>query len=105
MDENEFSFITPKTLRNNIVESVKFAAFLWILAQRIEKEYQDETLRTIILYNIAVIEALLLFRIKREKIKFEDVEYKYTATLPGDFKKQGRDLIVAYCKAEKRDKS
>jgi hypothetical protein len=96
MDRNDFNFITPKSLRMNVVESVKFATFLWILAQKIEREFQDETLRTVILYNIAVIEALLLFRIKKEKISFSDPEYKYVTALPNSYKINGADLIVAH---------
>ena len=76
MDTTAFSFITPRQLRMNIIESVDFAGYLWVLAQKIEKDYSDEIVRTIILYNISIIEALLLFRAKKEKIQFDKLLYR-----------------------------
>ena len=73
MEEDTFDFITPAAFRRNIIESVEFTAWLWVTAQGIESKYVDDINRTIILYNCSIIEALLLFRAKKKKIKFFDV--------------------------------
>ncbi len=105
MERDAFAFITPKALRYNIIESVKFAGFLWMLAQSIDDEFKDETVRTIILYNVSVIEALLLFRTRRENIVHEDVQYRHLQVLPSEFKKQKQDLIIAYRSSKKKQES
>lgn len=95
MNGDDFSFITPKALQTNIVESVEFAGFLWIVAQEIDGKYQDEMVRTIILYNIAIIEALLLFRVKKENISIFDFEFKNIHILPKVYRIDDNEIIVA----------
>ena len=95
MNGDDFSFITPKTLQVSIIESVEFATFLWILAQKIDSKYQDEMVRTIILYNIAITEALLLFRVKRENISFFDYEFKNICALPKAYQIDETEVVVA----------
>jgi hypothetical protein len=47
----------------------------------------------------------LLFRIKKEKLKFSDSNYKHLTTLPTPFRKAGAELIVAYRAEKKREES
>lgn len=68
MDADAFNFVTPKAFRTNIVESVEFVAWLWVLAKETEEKYQDEMVRTVILYNMSIVEALLLFWAKKQKV-------------------------------------
>lgn len=68
MDADAFNFVTPKAFRTNIVESVEFVGWLWVLAQKTEEKYQDEMVRTVILYNMSIVEALLLFWAKKQKV-------------------------------------
>lgn len=105
MDANIFDFVTPKALRKNIVESVKFVNRLWVLAQEVGQEYEDEMVRTIILYNISIVEALLLFRTKKQKMKFYDEVYLNTNLLPKSFQHTDQELVVAYRDKKKRDES
>lgn len=105
MDASIFDFVTPKALRKNIVESVKFANWLWTLAQEVDQEYKDEMVRTIILYNISITEALLLFRAKQQKIQFYDEVYLNSNTLPKIFQHTDQELIIAYRDKKKRDES
>lgn len=56
MGADAFSFVTPKAFRTNIVESVEFVAWLWVLAQKVEEKYRDESVRTVILYNMSIVE-------------------------------------------------
>ena len=105
MDARAFDFVTPKTFRTNIIESVGFVAYLWVLAQQIEEKYRDEMARTVILYNISIVEALLLFWAKKHKIKFLEDKYTEKYVLPKNL--QGipdKELLVAHCcKIEKPD--
>jgi hypothetical protein len=105
MDKKTFGFITPKSLRNNITESIEFAGWLWILAQKVEPKYQDEMVRTIVLYNIGVIEALLLFRAKRQKIKFFEDLYPHATCLPEPFQKTDYELIISYRHKKEKNES
>lgn len=72
MEDDFLDFITPSTLRSNIKESLSYVGFLYTLSETIDTVYKDETIRTIVLYNSAVVEALLLFRAKKRKIKFPE---------------------------------
>ena len=105
MDADAFSFVTPKAFRTNIAESVKFVVWLWVLAQKIEQEYRDESVRTVILYNMSIVEALLLFWTKKKKKKFFEDKYTDKYTLPSAL--QGtidKELLVAhFSKVEKSD--
>jgi len=105
MDADAFSFVTPKAFRTNIIESVKFVAWLWVLAQKIEDEYQDETVRTVILYNMSIVEALLLFWTKKKKKKFFEDKYTNKHTLPTELQGTGgKELLVAhFSRVEKED--
>jgi len=96
MDGNDFSFITPAPFRKNIIESVEFTAWLWVAAKGIEKRFVDDINRTIILYNISIIEALLLFRVRKLKIKFMTQEYKKAHELPIQFRKANQSVVVAF---------
>src|SRR6056297_3185505 len=96
MDGDAFSYITPKALRKNIVESVEFAGWLWIASQTIENKYTDEIARTIILYNIAIVEALLLFRAKKQKIKFYREKCKKPSNLPREFQNKNSNIGLAF---------
>lgn len=96
MDGNDFDFITPKAFRSNITESIEFAAWLWVVAQSIESKYVDDINRTIILYNIAVIEAILLFRAKKKKIKFLTQEFKSPHNLPATFFQKKKVVVMAF---------
>lgn len=105
MDADAFNFVTPKAFRNNIVESVEFAAWLWVLTQKTEDKYQDEMVRTVILYNISIVEALLLFWAKKHKKKFFEDKYTDKYTLPTALQgTSGKKLLVAhFSKVEKSD--
>ncbi len=105
MDVDAFSFVTPKAFRANIIESVEFAAWLWVLAQEIEDTYQDEMVRTVILYNMSVVEALLLSWAKRKKKKFFEDKYTDKHTLPAELQGiSGKELLIAhFSKIEKGD--
>lgn len=105
MDASTFSFVTPKALRNNIVESVEFAAYLWVLTQTVENKFKDEAVRTVILYNISIIEALLLFWAKKQKIKFYDEKYHHATSLAREFQRTDQDLVVAYRSKREREES
>ncbi len=105
MDGNTFDFITPKVLRHNIAESVRFAVWLWTMAEKVEPEYQDEMVRTIVLYNIGIIEALLLFRAKKEKLIFYDEKYPHATLLAKVFQHTDQDLIISYRTKKARDQS
>jgi len=96
MDGDAFSFITPRSFRTNIIESVEFTAWLWVTAQKIEEKYTDEILRTIILYNSAIIEALLLFRAKKQKIKLYKTEYKQPSKLQTAFQNKSGNIVLAF---------
>lgn len=105
MDADAFSFVTPKAFRTNIVESVEFVAWLWVLAQKIEEKYQDESVRTVILYNMSIVEALLLFWAKKHKKKFFEDKYTDKHTLPTTFQgATGKELLVVhFSRVEKND--
>lgn len=75
MADDFLDFITPSTLRSNIKESLSYVGFLYTLSETIDTVYKDETIRTIVLYNSAVVEALLLFRAKKRKIKFPEEKF------------------------------
>jgi hypothetical protein len=105
MDASTFRFVTPRALRNNIVESVEFAGFLWVLAQEVDDEYQDEVVRTVVLYNIAIIEALLLFWAKKHNIRFYDEKYRHPTPLAREFQKTDQILVVAYQSKTDREES
>lgn len=96
MPGDTFSFISPKAFRKNIVESVEFAAYLWILSQSTEPKYSDEMARTIILYNISIIEALLLYRAKKQKIEFTKTVYKEPSEIPSSFQTPGKRTVLAF---------
>lgn len=105
MDADAFSFVTPKTFRTNIVESVEFVAWLWVLAQEIEDKYQNEMVRIIVLYNMSIVEALLLFWAKRRKKKFFEDKYTDKYTLPTELQGvAGKELLIAhFSRVEKND--
>ncbi len=96
MEEDTFDFITPAAFRRNIIESVEFTAWLWVTAQGIESKYVDDINRTIILYNCSIIEALLLFRAKKKKIKFLVQEYKRPHQLPAEFGHTNKIIVLAF---------
>lgn len=96
MGSENFNFITPKSFRQNIVESVNFVAKLWIIGEEIEARYQDEVARTIILYNTSIVEALLLFRAKKKRLKFFKTEYKTPTLLATVFQNKDSNVVLAF---------
>ena len=105
MDADAFNFVTPKAFRTNIVESVEFVGWLWVLAQKTEEKYQDEMVRTVILYNMSIVEALLLFWAKKQKKKFFEDKYTDKHILPNELQGvNGKELLIAhFSRVEKND--
>lgn len=95
MSTPDLSFITPIRFRKNISDSLRFSGFLYISAKSIEMEYGDDIVRTIILYNTAIIEALLLFRYKKKKLKHQLVEYRDVYTLPNSYQSKNKIIVLA----------
>lgn len=95
MEDDFLDFITPSTLRSNIKESLSYVGFLYTLSETIDTVYKDETIRTIVLYNSAVVEALLLFRAKKRKIKFPEEKFTYTHSIPKIFQQDKKNIILA----------
>jgi len=106
MEGASFSFIKSSSLRKKITESIEFSVLLWTASEGIETKYKDEIYRTIILYNIAIIEALLLLYTKQLKIKLpaEDC-YTNSFSFPKYFQqmKDGEIVVSLRKKTEKVD--
>ncbi len=95
MSEDGFDFIDNQNLRNNIIDSINYIATLWIQAGTIEKAHHQELYRTIIFYNVSIIEALLLFLCTKKSISITQDKYTEPHRLPDIFQKTGGETYIA----------
>lgn len=106
MDNANFDFVQDLGLRKNLVDSIKFLSFLWLLRDS-KNENGQEIDRTIMLYSASIIEALLLDYCKRKKIQFTEEKYTHDQVLSKNFptcldsKKFMNGKIVLAIKSEK----
>lgn len=105
---DELSFVQDAGLRKTIEDSIEFATALREEAKRENKStlYQEETNRVIILYTVAVIEAILLYLYKRSGKEMFLTEYKFPEQLSEQYKHlsdHGARIVVAVQKKVKRE--
>lgn len=106
---DELAFIEDLTLRKTIEDSIEFAYALREEAKREGKStlYKEETNRVIILYTVAVIEAILLYLFKRSGKEIFGVEYKFPSQLGEEYHhssdKDSRVVVAVQKKTKKED--
>lgn len=94
------SFIKNKTLRKTIEDSIEYMNILFDESQDKNKSelFKDETYRVLILYVVAVIEAILLYIFQERKEEITTLKYKNPCELPNKIKHidfQKEKLVVA----------
>lgn len=74
----ELSYITESVLRQRIDDSIEYIYTLYEQSKREENGeiYQSETYRVIIVYIVAIIEAVLFYVYQRHPNKITKIEYK-----------------------------
>lgn len=83
-DNVDFYFVKDLGLRKNLIDSIKFLSFLWLLRDS-KNENSQEIDRTIMLYSASIIEALLLDYCKRKEIQFTEEKYAYEQVVSKSF--------------------
>ena len=103
----DLDFITDAALRRTIEDSVEHAYVLYKETKEDSKStlYKEETYRVIILYTVAVIEAVLLHLYKKYGEEMTYLEYKFIKQLPPEYRHASdpkSPLVVAVQKNVKK---
>lgn len=110
MQQANFDFVKNVELRKNIIDSIPFLSYLWLLASANKEGNTQEMFRTFILYNASIIEALLLDYCQTHGIIFTKVEYSndcelsasYQLHIDGNKYQKGKIVISTRHEIEKR---
>ena len=103
----DFGFIKDSELRKKIEDSVEFIFASYEETKQGEKSnlFKTETYRVVILYTVAIIEAVLFYIYHERGVKIEKEEYKEKLYLPESYTNtkvaQGRIQIAVVKKREK----
>lgn len=83
----ELSYITDTVLRRRIEDSIEYIYALHTQSKQIEISdiYRSETYRVIIVYVVAIIEALLFYIYQQRNQKITKIEYKEKIFLNGAY--------------------
>jgi len=105
---NNLEFIQDIALRKNIEDAIEYLYLLFDESQKRtsgNELFQEESYRVVILYVVAIIEAILLYLYKTHGEELTITEYKYIQTLPVEYthsaETQSR-VVVAVPKKMKR---
>jgi len=103
----DLDFITDSTLRKTIEDSIEYTSVLFKETEEESKStlYKEETYRVIILYTIAIIEAVLLYLYKKSGDEITYFEYKFIKQLPSEYhhtKESNFSVIIAVQKSVKK---
>lgn len=102
MDKDSFDFISDKSVKENIINSIDFSSTLWLLSEKIPEDNREESYRTIMLYTASIMEALLLYYLSEKKIFIEEEKFIHVARLGSQFQNSLGETVVAIRKMEKR---
>lgn len=109
---DDFNFVKDNKLKRNLIDSVKFISFLWLLAQKNKRKgVSEEIYRAIILYSASIVEALLLNYCKRKNMKFFEIKYSKDHSLPSVYQtvldiskyQEGKVVLAVKHKVVKKD--
>ncbi len=85
--DGKLDFIKDKELRKTIEDAVQYIYIIFDQANNSESElYQEETYRVIILYVIAIIEAIMLYVLEKRGEKITYIDYKYTEAVSSEIR-------------------
>lgn len=104
----ETNFIVDNKLRKRVEDSVEYISFLYITAENHKSNtYKSETNRVIVLYCVAIMEALMFLIYEKQDKKIQKLEYKESTIIPEKFNhkdyKNGKVVIAVRCGKEKTE--
>ncbi len=84
--KSELDFIKDKELKRTVEDSIQYLSLIFDNAEKSNSNlYKEETYRVIILYVISIIEAILLYVLKKRDQKITHIQYKYVSSVEGSF--------------------
>lgn len=101
------SFIQSKTLRKTIIDSIEYILFIFRETNKknITPIYKEETYRVIVLYSVAIIEAILLHILEIRGDEITTLVYKNPSKISEKIKHQdypyGNVVTAIQCKEKK----
>lgn len=102
--KTELYFVEDKELKRTIEDSIQYLYLIFEQAKDSKSDlYKEETYRVIVLYIISIIEAILLYVLKKCGDEIKTTQYKYVQPLPKEFKHANSDdspIVVAVQKEE-----
>ena len=105
--QDELSFIKDKELKRIIEDSIQYISLIFDNTKKSSNNlYKEETYRVIILYVISIIEAILLYILKRRREKITYVQYKFANPVQESFRHTElpySTVVIAVQKEEVRD--
>ena len=100
-------FIKDRALRITIEDSIQYLYLIFEQAKNSDSNlYKEETYRVIVLYVISIVEAILLYVLKKRGEKMTHIQYKYANALPDSFEHSSVPnsvIVVAVQKEEEKD--
>ncbi len=99
--DDDFGFISNKSLRSDIKDALGFAA--WLIGasgKKIKKEHRRELHRAVVMYIASVVEALCLYLMDTHGLKIKETRYKspLQIKLPADVSvPAGKTLALVWC--------
>ena len=101
------AFVNDKELKVTLENSIEYIYALYEQSKTLgnSKLYREETHRVIILYVVAIIEAVLFYFYKERKEEIKQLEYKYIQELPKNYVNKDRvDSFVVIATREEVSK-
>jgi hypothetical protein len=100
-------FLESKELKRTIEDSIQYMYIIFEDAKDSENPlYKEETYRVIVLYVISIIEAILLYVLKKRDDKIMHSQYKYVTAINPSFRHSelpNSTVVVAVQKEEEKD--
>ncbi len=85
--QGELDFIKDRELKRTIKDSIQYFSLIFDSAKKSSSDlYKEETYRVIILYVISIIEAILLYVLKKRGGEMMHIQYKFVSPIQESFK-------------------
>ncbi len=105
--QGELDFIKDGELKRTVEDSIQYLSLIFDNAEKSSSDlYKEETYRVIILYVISIIEAILLYVLKKRGEKITHIQYKYISSVEESFRHSelpSSPVVIAVQKEEVKD--
>lgn len=92
----DLMFIADTALRRKIEDAIEMISVLYLLEKQehLPQVFLKENRRIIILYSAAIIEAILLYVVKKKRWTIERTSYKNVSALPNNYQLDSKSTLV-----------